>query len=619
MTRRYVQTFAAMFVALALFAGLLLILAIGRITPIPGTLFIASGTVCDAADCTDPMAVTLPYFPPKSTSADLTAITFQTTFDLQDMPTEIMALYFPKFADHLSVRLNGITIREADMSRRHWSEPVLIPVPLMMLTAQGNTLDVDIYGRRSEGIEVFPVLFGPKTLLEPAHTWRFAVGPSLARFNLVFMLIGGLIFLLIWSNRQHDKRYLWLSMSCFASTMLLLHFGFGLLWGGYKVWTGLLHLSIALYALFNVKFLREHLMLAPLSIEKGLAFILGGFGLVLIVLPQDHLQLWALLVDILTGLSALSALTVFWLFRHHIPRLEFLVMFACLLFASALGVHEMILLHSPGEGRSFHMFHIVPVFMALVCMWVIVSQLLRSLRSYESLTATLNDTIADKTQRLEQSFARIAEVERRKAIDVERNRIMLDLHDGIGGQLVSTLAYMESTGREDPTLKEALEAALRDLALILDSLDSHDSLTTLLGMLRTRLEPLLHDHGLRFNWRIMDDPVVPNAGPSTNLHLARIVQEAITNVIKHAQASTVTVYTDARTIVIADDGVGIDPAIIACSDCAGHGIAGMRQRAADMHASLEIERLSKGTNIVLRFPAAQPDVRPAALNEKVGE
>lgn len=617
MSARFFKTYAAMLVAVALVAGLFLILPIGRITAIPGTLFITDGTVCAQGDCAEPMPVTLPYFPLRSASAAMSFVTFRATFDLPDIPTELMALYFPKFADHLSVRLNGTVLRDADMSRRHWSEPVLIPVPTLMLTAQGNALEVDIYGRYAEGIEVFPVHFGPQTLLQSSYNWRFAFGPSLARFNLVFMLIGGLTFLLIWSNRRHDMRYLWLSLSCFSATVLLLHFGFGVLWGGYKVWTGLLHLSITLYALFNVKFVREHLRLAPLAMERQLAVLLCGFGLILTILPQDYLQFWIWMVDTLTGFSALAALTVFWLFRHQIPRLEFLVIFGCLLFASALGLHEMILLHSPGAGRSFHMFHIVPVFMALVCVWVIVTQLLRTLIQYEDLTTTLNDTIADKTQKLEQSFARIADVERRKAVDVERNRIMLDLHDGIGGQLVSTLAYMESSGHEDPTLKEALEAALRDLALILDSLDSHDSLTTLLGMLRTRLEPLLSDHGLRFNWQIMDDPVVPNAGPSTNLHLARIVQEAITNVIKHAQASTVTVYTDARTIVIADDGIGIDPAIIACTTCPGHGIAGMRQRAADMHATFDIERRNKGTNILLRFPPEDTDDTPA-LDQKVG-
>lgn len=601
MTPRYLYTFAMMVGAIALLVGCLLLIGIGRISPIPGTLFINQGVVCSGETCPDGMPMTLPYVPTPVQDADIRTISFQTTFDLAEIPSQMAALYIPKFADHMSVRLNGEMLRVADLSRRYWSEPIFITVPPRLLNVRDNTLNLVVSGRGNEGIELFPVHFGPQSVLEPYYTLRFAIGPGVARFNLAFSLILGLTYLLIWSNRRQEFRYLWLGLSCFSASVMLSHFAFGLRWGDYKVWTAMLHMSVALYALFNVKFIREHLKLAPLAIETALTGGLIAFAVLLFVVPPDFMQNWAILVDMITGASAMAALTVFWVFRQQIPRLEFLVMFACMMFACALGVHQTILLQYPGVGRSFHMFHLVPAFMSLVCMWVIVTDLLRSLVKYETLTATLHETVADKTRKLELSFARIAEVERRKAIDVERNRIMLDLHDGIGGQLVSTLAYMESTGREDATLKEALEAALRDLALILDSLDSDDSLTTLLGMLRTRLEPLLTDHGLRFNWQILDEPVVPDAGPSSNLHLARIVQEAITNVIKHAQAATVTVYTDAHTIVIADDGVGIDPTLATCETCAGHGIAGMRQRAESIGAQFTMERMDKGTSIVLRF------------------
>jgi signal transduction histidine kinase len=350
-----------------------------------------------------------------------------------------------------------------------------------------------------------------------------------------------------------------------------------------------------------MKFIRIHLRLEELRIERVLLLILLCAALSAMIIPDGAMQYWAFAVNLVTAFAAISGLTVFWIYRKRIDRFDFFVIFGCLLSANALGSHEMILLHSPQPERSFHLFHFVPVCMSLVCLWVIVTQLVRSLRRYEVLTESLSDTIALKTHQLEKSFNRLAKVERREAVDRERNRIMLDLHDGIGGQLVSTLAYMDSTGNKDATLKEALEAALRDLALVLDSLDSHDSLTTLLGMLRTRLEPLLCAHGLQFNWQILDDPIVPQAGPSSNLHLARIVQEAITNVIKHAKASTITVYTDERTIMISDDGVGIETADLITDNSSGHGLAGMRQRAESMGAAFDVRRNKEGTSVCLTF------------------
>lgn len=184
------------------------------------------------------------------------------------------------------------------------------------------------------------------------------------------------------------------------------------------------------------------------------------------------------------------------------------------------------------------------------------------------------------------------------AVDDERQRIMLDLHDGIGGQLVNTLAYMENRDVGDETLRTALEDALRDLALMLDSLENDDSINTLLGMLRTRLETLLEANDLKFDWQIGEEPVLPQSGISQNLHLARIVQEAITNVIKHANASVITIASNATSVTISDNGSGFDMAKLSGQQ-GNHGIAGMRRRAEQIGAVLEMNSSADGTHIKL--------------------
>lgn len=83
-------------------------------------------------------------------------------------------------------------------------------------------------------------------------------------------------------------------------------------------------------------------------------------------------------------------------------------------------------------------------------------------------------------------------------------------------------------------------------------------LATLLGMMRTRLEGLLARNGLEFGREIEGDPELPNPSPTNSLHVTRIVQEAITNVIKHANAKRITDYADDNTIAISDDGTGFD-------------------------------------------------------------
>lgn len=246
-----------------------------------------------------------------------------------------------------------------------------------------------------------------------------------------------------------------------------------------------------------------------------------------------------------------------------------------------------------------HLFHIMPLIMSLACLWLILSRLIHSLRNYETLTSSLSDTIADKSAELEASFAQLTDIRRREAITEERDRIMLDLHDGIGGQLVSTLAYMQSNDVGDEKVRRALEDALRDLALMLDSMENHDSLVTLLGMLRTRLEGLLSEHGIVFDWQVHGEPVLANPGPSQSLHLARIVQEAITNVIKHANADTITIFVDEKEIRISDNGHGFDPDAQASHEHPSNGIANMKRRSAAIGARLLVASTSKGTDISL--------------------
>jgi hypothetical protein len=76
---------------------------------------------------------------------------------------------------------------------------------------------------------------------------------------------------------------------------------------------------------------------------------------------------------------------------------------------------------------------------------------------------------------------------------------------------------------------------------VIDSLEpTEEDLPSVLGSVRSRLEPRLARHGLRFAWQVTDLPAVPGFGPEMALQAMRVVQEAVTNVVKHAGARTVT-------------------------------------------------------------------------------
>ncbi|RZL36792.1 MAG: sensor histidine kinase [Rubrivivax sp.] len=201
---------------------------------------------------------------------------------------------------------------------------------------------------------------------------------------------------------------------------------------------------------------------------------------------------------------------------------------------------------------------------------------------------------------------RMHETEREHALLLERQRLMRDMHDGVGSHLIALLRMAES-GVGGAALAELLRSAIEDLRLTIDSLEplEHD-LATLLATLRTRVGHRLDGAGLKLEWAMADMPPLPWLEPALALQVLRLIQEAMTNVIKHAQAHTLSLSAqaagDALEVCIQDDGCGFDIA----SAASGQGLTSMRQRAQALGAALHWHSApGQGTRVKLRLPLRQ--------------
>ena len=214
--------------------------------------------------------------------------------------------------------------------------------------------------------------------------------------------------------------------------------------------------------------------------------------------------------------------------------------------------------------------------------------------------------VAEKHHALEESYRQLRAFEKQQAIAEERDRIMQDLHDGLGGHLVSALALVEHNGQEI-AVEQTLRDALDDLRLVIDSLDpAGGDLLVLLGMVRMRIETRLSRQGLHFNWQVQDIPPIPGFGPERALQVLRIVQEAFTNILKHARAHTITVRTGESTnsdgqtngvyVEIGDDGQGLRTPV------RGRGLGNMQRRAQRIGGILDVTSDTQGTCVRLWLP-----------------
>ena len=195
------------------------------------------------------------------------------------------------------------------------------------------------------------------------------------------------------------------------------------------------------------------------------------------------------------------------------------------------------------------------------------------------------------------------------AQEIERRRLALELHDETGQALTSILLGL--TAVRDAPDSESARAAEADLReLVVSALQNVRSLAVELRPstlddfgLAPALERLGATLGERSELEVSVDVALPDRlSPEVETALYRFVQEALTNIVKHAEAQRVHVVVSRRdggvNALVEDDGRGFEPEY-ARSD--GLGLVGMRERLALLGGSLAIESQPGGGTTLLAF------------------
>lgn len=602
-------------------------LAPGRISPLVGADPLRQGVLCSAGAC---RSVALPYrsapqLTPGEQTASLTLTGTAPRAPVEGVPIsggggeaaadEPLALYLPAAGQARRVTVNGVIAWDAaGRYATDWNAPVLISLAGLVAPGQPFDVTVSLVAPADLGLWFWPAQIGPANELQRAAQARYwaAVGNARLVQMLLVVLAAGHFFVVL-ASPSRERGHFWMAISAVLGVLFLSNFSGTAPPIPERFWTPLWMLAVCAYVVAIMNFIMVRLSLDHPRLRRAALWVLAAGALATALVPSGYGLAAGLTFTAATVAISMINLTILWRHRAALKRTNFLVYFSCFILAVALGVHETLATAVPLPLVPLHIFYLAPLFVAGASLWLILSQLIEARDRAQHLNRDLAAQVRSKTDEIRAGFQELAAARERAAIERERARFLLDLHDGIGGQLTNVLAYLENTGAGDDTIRLALEDALRDLGLMLDSIETEDSIATLLGMLRTRLEGLLASHHLRFDWDVNGEPRLPMPGPSENLGLLRIVQEAITNTIRHAQARTVYVYADSERVRIADDGQGF--AIDASSTRArprGHGVEGMRRRARDLGIGFELNSSRKGTRIdlLLRPDAARPGEEP---------
>lgn len=286
----------------------------------------------------------------------------------------------------------------------------------------------------------------------------------------------------------------------------------------------------------------------------------------------------------------------------------------------ALGTHDTLRYAAPGGLTSAaYLLHWGILYLVCLMLAALLSRVLVALDVAETAGERLGSALAERTRELEAEYAKRRAAEAEAMIAHERHRLMRDMHDGIGGQIVALIAQAERRTLDPDVLAAQLRRTLDDLRLVIDSLDSACAdLGVALGMLRGRLAPLLAGLPVAVRWRTAHLPDLPPAPPGTVLGVLRIVQEALTNALRHASAATIAIEADwdgnTLTIAVTDDGKGFDRTQVT----AGRGLASLVHRAAAIGGTLDLDsRPGDGTRVTLRVPLAPGSPGVAAASTPI--
>ncbi|MBY0237156.1 MAG: ATP-binding protein [Burkholderiaceae bacterium] len=201
---------------------------------------------------------------------------------------------------------------------------------------------------------------------------------------------------------------------------------------------------------------------------------------------------------------------------------------------------------------------------------------------------------------------------------LERQRLMQDMHDGLGSSLLSAMVAVEQGSMEQDRVVEVLRECVDDLRLVIDSLEpiGHD-LVSLLATMRYRLGKRLQAGGLTLEWDVQDLPMLDWLEPPDALHVLRLMQEALTNVLKHARARRVRLVTRHQggqvEIRVEDDGDGFDLATAQ----RGRGLKSQQRRAQRLGGKLRIDSSpGQGTRLSLRLPVVREEPGAEPLGQQ---
>lgn len=535
-------------------------------------------------------------------------VVYKLRVPLTERPEALLGIYVPKLALSGSVQVNGdfyASCERGTLSQlRCLHRPYLFAPPAALWKRGDNEVSFTIHANPRQSNGLSSVLVGDVDALDQHfYRWRYWLQVDLISGLTWLSTLLGVLAIAAGLVLRKGSVYLWFGLA--SVTNALANSGVYLSrpfldgeWFNWFVFTSRF-ISAPLVLLMFIAFFDK---LKPWMRNTILGYAAAGLCLIALS-DNDRAVVVALYVPLIMMGLFMTVLMLRWT-RQSRQAKHMAATGSIILLWLASG-HDWLRLTGMA---AFEGMYLIPY--AYSAVLFVYGGLLLSLLAYhlvqsQELSIHLEARMAERTDELNKIHQQLMATEIARSKSQERERMLQDMHDGFGSQLVTAKIMVEQNKMSQESLAQVLHECISDLYLVVDTLGNNENfLSNAFIDFRFRTQQRLMGHETQLHWDLQLEKA-PDTSQQVVLQILRITQEALNNALKHAKAKNIwisAIYKPRNRMLnvsVYDDGEGMS-----AIPASGRGKNNMLARARTIGAELQLTNRQIGTLMSLNVPLA---------------
>jgi signal transduction histidine kinase len=526
-------------------------------------------------------------------------------------------LYIPRWKTdgQIAVYSNGQLLYQSHthLFWNGWNTPLWIALDDNADATQPRAILIRIERPRNMGGGISSVWIGENDRLGWRYHLRYLLQIQVPYMSSVAFLIVGIYSLVVWCRRRGETLYLLFFFISLASFLRTLHYHVGenpLLIS--DEWFSWLTVNSLFWLISGVHFFLNYLHLNPLRRMDQLVIALTvGLSILSLpvfpALPNFYLVSPVAYVFLMFMGTAVGVAGI--VQSRKADSKDGVLLSSWCLLGMVLWLYDWLLQSNYIDIESIYLGPYTNIVAFLLFLSIMFRRYVNALDEVKVLNTSLALRLKAREEELLQSYQVQRDISHQQTLTEERQRMMQDMHDGMGSSLRTALLTIEKGHLDTAMVTDVLKGCIDDLKLAIDAMEPvQTDLLLLLATLRYRLGPRLEGAGIVLRWEIQNVPALDWLNHRNALHILRIVQEAFTNIIKHTQSTEIRVATGTERpwvfVTIEDNGQGFD--VAQSMDRSGKGLRNQMRRAESIGAEIDWQSSQAGTRLTLRLPIERP-------------